>query len=471
MRTQLIISLLLVATISMFAGCTTTQQNIERGSGYTFRVGYPEIRLSAIGVITDDDQPIISTATELIINSFIFKNINNERIAEVLLEIRVINKETGALYNYSETINVTDNEELRASGLDSFQIQKNFQVDPGFYEVYATVTDNNSQKDISIKTETSIPDPANPSVNLTSILLLTKDAESAADGYYPTTTYDVPAKMDSLRFEFQATNNDSKDPLMIRAKLIRFATDTLPAQSMSYNNYSIGSLRYKGIDYRDEEEIATTTRRLTQPGSVYIQFTYPNLERGNYRFEVVTENSGGEDIYQARDFSIKSNNYPVLSNVKELAAPLSYLMNDKEYRELMSIEDARKLKQEVDRFWLENIGNPNIAKQVIQKYYDRVEQANKLFSSYKEGWKTDMGMIYILFGQPWYVDERVRRMSWGYSYDVNDFESNFFFFKPKQRSKYYPFDYYILNRTPDYFNLEYRQKQLWLTGQILTDNL
>lgn len=240
---------------------------------------------------------------------------------------------------------------------------------------------------------------------------------------------------------------------------------------MSYNNYTIGSLRYKGIDYREDEEVASTTRRLTQPGSVYIEFTYPNLERGNYRFEVTTENSGGQELYQARDFSIKSRNYPILSNVRELAAPLAYLMNDKEYRALMSIQGDQKLKQAVDRFWLENIGNPNIARQVIQKYYDRVEQANKLFSSYKEGWKTDMGMMYILFGQPWYVDETVRRMSWSYSYDINDFQTNFFFFKPKQRSKYYPFDYFILNRSPEYFNLEYRQKQLWLTGQILTDNL
>lgn len=463
--------LLIILFMICSAACSTTQQNIERGSGYTFRVGYPEIRLSAIGIITDNDQPMISTATELIINSFIFKNVSNERVAEVLLEIRVINKETGALYNYSETIKVTDNEELRASGLDSFQVQKNFQVDPGFYEVYATVTDMNSQKDISIKTETSIPDPDNPTVNLTSILLLTKDNEGVATGYYPTTTYDVPSKMDSLRFEFQATNNNSDDPLMIRAKLVRFETDTLPAQPMSYNNYSIGSLRYKGIDYREDEEIASTTRRLTQPGSVYIEFTYPNLERGNYRFEVVTENSRGEELYQARDFSIKSSNYPVLSNVRELAAPLSYLMNDKEYKVLMRIDDDKKLKQAVDRFWLESVGNPNIARQVIQKYYDRVEQANKLFSSYKEGWKTDMGMIYILFGQPWYVDETVRRMSWSYSYDMNDFRTNFFFFKPKQRSTYYPFDYFILNRSPEYFNLEYRQKQLWLTGQILTDNL
>ena len=35
---------------------------------------------------------------------------------------------------------------------------------------------------------------------------------------------------------------------------------------------------------------------------------------------------------------------------------------------------------------------------------EEIEEANKQFSNYKEGWKTDMGMMYILFGPPWYIE-------------------------------------------------------------------
>ena len=147
------------------------------------------------------------------------------------------------------------------------------------------------------------------------------------------------------------------------------------------------------------------------------------------------------------------------------------LFRSREYKSLMAFSDENEIKREIDRFWLENIGNPNIAREVIQKYYDRVEQANKLFSNFKEGWKTDQGKLYILFGHPWYVDERIREMSWSYSYTPSDFYTNFFFYQAKTRSKYFPFDHYLLRRSPDYFSVEYRQRSIWLNGQILTENL
>lgn len=451
--------------------CSSSNLNIERGTGYTFRAGHPEIRLSAIGIISDEDVPLVSTSTEVIFNSLVFKNVNNERVAEVLYEIKVINTETNALQTFTDTFEIVYTDESRSLGIDSYHLERLFQVEPGTYEILVTVTDQNSLKDITLGTSTFIPNPENPTTNLTSVLLLAKDNEAVNTRYFPISTYDVPGKMDSLRFEFQATNNDDRDPITISAKLLEFESDTLPARKMSFNNYIPASLPYLGVDYRDSKEIASTTRRITQPGSVYIEFTYPMLPRGNYRFIVVTTNEEGEEIQQAREFSIKSENYPSITSVRELAAPLVYLMNDKEYKNLQSKQTDEEIKAEIDRFWLENVGNPNVAREVIQKYYDRVEQANKLFSSYKEGWKTDQGMIYILFGYPWYVDENLRQMSWGYSYNPTDIFTNFFFVKPKQKSKYYPFDHYILSRDREYFNVEYRQRQLWLSGQILTDNL
>ena len=462
---------LLVMIASLSLGCSSTQKNIERGGGYTFRLGYPEIRLSAIGVINDEDQPIINTATELVINSLIFKKDGEERIAEVLLELKVINKENGSLNNYSETIRIDNKDTLIGSSADSYQILKNFQVEPGTYEIYATVTDLSSQKDISTRTETSIPDPEKPEVSITPILLLTKDNDNPLSEYFPTTTYDVSSKMDSLRFEFQATNNDSNEPLVIRARLIRFETDTLPALPMSFVNYSPGSLRFKGINYRRDEEISSTTRLLIQPGSVFIEFSYPNLDRGNYRFEVTTESGSDENVYQGRDFSIKSKNYPALSSVYELAAPLVYLMNEKDHGRLMKIKDPAKLKLAVDRFWLGNIGNPNVARQVIQKYYDRVEQANKLFSTYKEGWKTDMGMMYILFGPPVQIFKDINRVMWSYTTNLYDPETNFYFANPKVKSSSYPFENYIFQRDNFYFNVNYQQIRKWKSGTILTDRL
>jgi hypothetical protein len=104
-------------------------------------------------------------------------------------------------------------------------------------------------------------------------------------------------------------------------------------------------------------------------------------------------------------------------------------------------------------------------------YYERVEQANKQFSNFKEGWKTDMGMIYILFGPPWYVDRTLNRMQWSYSYDRNDPRRNFYFERNRIPNEYYPFNHYVVQRSQSYFNLIYQQTELWRTGRILEANL
>jgi hypothetical protein len=60
-------------------------------------------------------------------------------------------------------------------------------------------------------------------------------------------------------------------------------------------------------------------------------------------------------------------------------------------------------------------GTPERARIFMRNYFRRVEQANVLFSSYKEGWKTDRGIIYIIFGPPEEVFLVGNREVWEYN--------------------------------------------------------
>ena len=77
--------------------------------------------------------------------------------------------------------------------------------------------------------------------------------------------------------------------------------------------------------------------------------------------------------------------------------PLFYLTTLAEYRDLRK-EQNRKLA--VDNFWLKIGGSIEKSKELIRIYYNRVVYSNLYFTSNKEGWKTDQGMIFILFGPP-----------------------------------------------------------------------
>ena len=414
-------------SISLLSCARSMNPDVERGSMYQFQDGYPEVRMTAIGLLDEQDNPYISMTSEIVYGSLIYRTVDEQTFAQVTIEIRINEKEG----DYSETsrdqLDILTEDSSDYQNQEVFSYQKRLEVQPGDYEVEISVTDNSSGRTVVRNTETLIPDPESPVTNLTSIRLSGKIMGQNSGKFTPTTTYDVPSRVDSLKFEFQVTNNDMEDPLTVNASLLRFEADTTAARRLSFNNYSSSSIQYQGIDVRDPEEIDSNVRRLDQAGSVLIEFKYDLLDRGNYRFEVETVDQQGETIYRARDFSVKSNNYPSVASSREMAGPLIYIMDRDNHEEMMNISDPDSLKEAIDRFWLSNVGSQSRARSVINLYYERVEQANKQFSNFKEGWKTDMGMIYILFGPPWYVNRTLNRMQWSYSYDRNDPRRNFYF--------------------------------------------
>jgi GWxTD domain-containing protein len=92
--------------------------------------------------------------------------------------------------------------------------------------------------------------------------------------------------------------------------------------------------------------------------------------------------------------------YPMVTRRKELVGPMRYITTKREYEQLVVSDDPAEIKMAVDRFWLERGKSVDRAQNLIAAFYGRVEQSNVLFSSYKEGWKTDRGLIYTIFGPP-----------------------------------------------------------------------
>jgi len=462
------------AIILFFTGACNNSyvDEVDRGGGYKYRPGYPELRVVASSYIDEDDKGYINVASEIVYGSLVYRKEDSLFVADATIDYQIIDVDNplNILGNKQFPITVSDRTNRLTYDQSTYKIENDFQLKPGNYEVITTLIDNTTGRQTTRTSEVFIPDLKNEENNITNIRIFTKSTKENAE-YIPVTTYDVQSDIDSLKFIFQITNSNISDPLTINTKLFRFESDTTIARPMNYSNYSTSSIQNKGIDYSERTEINSNRRTLTTPGNVLIEFKFPKLERGNYRFEVTSNLNEENELFKAREFSIKSPNYPSLSDARELAKPLYYLMREKKYKELMAIEDPVEMKKAIDRFWLSNIKNSRIAKSVVELFYERVEEANKQFSNFKEGWKTDQGMIYILFGPPWYIDSSLNNTAWRYSYNSSDPEKNFFFRSPKLKNKFFPFDNYLLQRSTAYHNVQYKQIELWLTGLILTADL
>jgi GWxTD domain-containing protein len=126
---------------------------------------------------------------------------------------------------------------------------------------------------------------------------------------------------------------------------------------------------------------------------------------GIYLIRINRETKEGLSLYNFGE------TFPQIKTADDLLGPLVYLTSSAEFRDLR-LEPNRKLA--IDNFWLKL--NPDIAssRELIRVYYNRVYFANLFFSSYKEGWKTDRGMIYIIFGPPRLLEKTSDVEKWTY---------------------------------------------------------
>lgn len=134
---------------------------------------------------------------------------------------------------------------------------------------------------------------------------------------------------------------------------------------------------------------------------------------------------------------------------------LRYITSAKEFEQLKAFEIP---KMAVDNFWIANTGRPDLATELIRKYYQRVETANKHYTSFTEGWKTDRGMIFIIMGKPSNVYRSFTQEVWIYGEYDDPRALRFYFNKAKN-----PFsdNDYVLIRNPNYKSLWYQNAQLW----------
>ncbi|TYP92770.1 GWxTD domain-containing protein [Fodinibius salinus] len=451
----------------IITGCAqNANTHIQRGSDYKFKAGYPEVQLATVGFMSPDNNPKINITANIVYGSLTFKEINNQQQSNISVDIVIKAQNEG-----NKTLNKKHYDieiEKPISNINqSYIFEKQLQTTSGPQKIYATITDKNSGKKITREATISIPNPNNNKKNLTNIRVLGKDTDTNLS-WVPITTYNIPSRIDSLLFRFQITNYSAANPLTINAQLMQIKSDNSVARPMFFSNYSSATIEYTGINYDDKNVLKKSSRKLYDKGNVFIEFRFEQLGIGNYRFKAQTQNN--DQIVKARDFGVKSKNYPTLQTPRELARPLIYLMNDENYEDLLAIDNQDSLKTAIDKFWLKKIGNKVKARKVLKKYYNRVEEANKQFSNFKEGWKTDPGMVYILFGPPVFVQNTLGEMKWNYSNNVVNSRRTFIFNQPKINNESFPFDHYLLQRNQSYYSLAFQQRQLWLSGLILQRN-
>jgi len=207
--------------------------------------------------------------------------------------------------------------------------------------------------------------------------------------------------------------------------IISYKDDLIP----TFNNYFYSNNEYVVESNQKTDKLYITKYQLdtTMPLPPFYAKTSTNQ---NFKIDTIWKQNLENNILFSQkekgiyfiqtDTSLKTgklfinfgDEFPVLETSEKLFETLKYLTSTNEYEELKKIGNK---KLAIDNFWLNTTSDLNQAKELIRIYYSRVMYANIYFSTYKEGWKTDRGMVYIIFGPPKIVNKKDGLEKWIYS--------------------------------------------------------
>ncbi len=187
-------------------------------------------------------------------------------------------------------------------------------------------------------------------------------------------------------------------------------------------------------------------------------FNFSALQPGIYHFQTDTSKVSGFTIF------CYAENYPKMKTYEGMIAPIRYLTTKNEYEKMLRYPNS---KAAVDSFWLSCAGSVDRGKDLIRKYYSRIHEANSLFSSYLEGWKSDRGIVFVIYGPPNAVYRNEKGENWVYG-EENNLNSLTFSFTRFDN----PFttNDYRLERSSTYQDGWYKAANAWREGRVFIDN-
>ena len=115
-----------------------------------------------------------------------------------------------------------------------------------------------------------------------------------------------------------------------------------------------------------------------------------------------------------------------VGNISQAIQNMRYILDDDEWKKLSKAKSDEQERLFIE-YWLSRDPTPETKEnELMDEYFSRISYSNVNFKTYTDGWKSDMGMIYVLFGPPddleVYNDplSRMYQQRWHY-YRINKF--------------------------------------------------
>lgn len=266
---------------------------------------------------------------------------------------------------------------------DNFNLSyKTFDFEPGEYFLTCILEDLDSHNSYSMDYKINV-NSISDSLGLSDVIFV-KDVvkDSSGEKIVPNVSKTVTNKTKNLPVYFEIYSNKERDVI----------------------------LEYIIEDLRNNSWVKQTSPYKIKTGTNSIFYTFENTEfkLGDYKFTVNLKDNENNNIA-----STEKKLYSVITGLPQSIVDLDKAIDQMIYiaspNEIDFIKEGKTYEERLERFlafWEKRKPNPKMDENpILNEYYRRVEYANKNFKGWgREGWRSDMGMIYITFGPPSYVE-------------------------------------------------------------------
>ena len=304
-------------------------------------------------------------------------------------ELQFVRWEDRYLARYEIAVNLADKDKERIAG----QIWS----DSLWLAEYKD-TRNNSNTITSVK---SFVVPASElTINVRVTDLYTKKSQVLTDGVDQSKMYAGELSLGNIIIMDNGKAGESK--LLMNESFYEII-DTLRFNARLLGEHDPFSIQYE-LRVKEETKVKQKVEiEHVGPIDSLLQFVVPltDMHYSNYSLYLTAEDIKGNHVKTKASFRVRIRgiNFEV-ANMDAAIKQLRYLTNDRTIKGMLAGSEADK-SEKFKSFWADLDPTPGtVDNELMEEYYRRVNFSIEAFTVVQDGWRTDRGMIYILFGAP-----------------------------------------------------------------------
>lgn len=252
-----------------------------------------------------------------------------------------------------------------------------FNLTPGKYRVIVGLQDLETGETMTQKTRIEVRDYYKDDLSISDVMIADSVAIGKNGSVWAYPQVNAPRRMlGSLYGYFEIYSRKDYGPYTVKITIRNAKKDRV---------------------FQDEREF----RRVGTKTPIVFAIPDSQLTHGGYAMKLKVK-AGRKKAQLSSNFRIHWEGVPLSSqDLEDALKQLSYIAKSKVFDKVKNASNLKK-REAFLRFWRKRDPTPGTERnEMMEEYYRRVRYANANFRGLgREGWRTDMGMVYILLGPP-----------------------------------------------------------------------